>query len=84
MWLHRISGTILALAGVAIVIYLGRALYGDSAQDLHTLLQIGIPGVLLICLAAGSAIVIGLGFALAPGTVIRHVSRATGMKSGSR
>ena len=76
MWLHRIGGMILAMVGIAMAVVLGLTLYSHSERGLHTVVQIGIPGVLIISLAAGFTTVMGVTIALAPGSPIRRTSRA--------
>jgi hypothetical protein len=68
MGLHRIVGSALALAGFATLSLLAPALYGPTASGLRLVVRIGIPGVLLICLAAGFAVVGGLAIAVARGS----------------
>ena len=48
------------LAGVALI---GRALYGTSDLSMDSVVQLGIPGSMLVALAATSAIFAGIALA---------------------
>jgi uncharacterized membrane protein HdeD (DUF308 family) len=47
MWKYRLSGSILALSGLAILLYLSYAFYTRTAYGLIVLVRLGMPTVLL-------------------------------------
>jgi hypothetical protein len=58
MWISRLSGIALALAGVGLLLYLGHALYTHTGYSLVVLVDLGMP-VVLFGVLAGAALVGG-------------------------
>ena len=63
MWTCRVCGALLMLIGLAGVALIGRALYGTTDLNVDSVVQLGIPGSMLIALAATSAIFAGIALA---------------------
>jgi hypothetical protein len=76
MWIHRVFGAVLAALGGGVLWWLAAILYGASDPGLHTTVRVGIPGALLITLAAGFAVAIGVALMLAPRTTVGQGRRA--------
>ena len=76
MWIHRVFGAFLAAVAGAVVLWMGAVLYGAFDPGLHTTVQIGIPGALLIAIAAGFALAGGLALMLGPRGTPGRVKRA--------
>jgi asparagine N-glycosylation enzyme membrane subunit Stt3 len=60
MWISRLSGLVLALAGLALLLYLGHALYTRSSHGLVVLVGLGMPVVLFGVLAGASLLGCGV------------------------
>jgi hypothetical protein len=60
MWISRLSGLVVALAGVAVLLYLGHALYTHSRYGLVVLVSLGMPVVLFGVLAGASLVGCGV------------------------